>query len=199
MIPKIVKSNPVPEFINKKSLKEIEDEKKKAREEKKEKLKKEYYEEGGVQAFDFETDKRPMKLDTLKEEFEKIQKEKLEYKRFYREPPKFDHSGNEIKLNAAAILKDEAIMKKLQGKEDEYLKNIELNMRDSTEFERWKKEQEAKEKAALLEHQERKRVEMQLAREAAMRAVEEKNEINKKNVQIMKEEVYYPDTENRRY
>ena len=55
-------------------------------------------------------------------------------------------------MNAAAILKDEAILKKLQNKEDEYLKGIELNMRDSTEFERWKKEQDAKEKAIILEH-----------------------------------------------
>ncbi len=35
MIPKIVKSNPVPETIYKKSVKEIEEEKKKKREEKK--------------------------------------------------------------------------------------------------------------------------------------------------------------------
>lgn len=189
MIPKIVKSNPVPDFIHKKTLKEIEEEKKKAREERTEKLKKELFEEGGMQPFEFETEKRPTNLEQLKKEAEEQLKEKLEYKKHYKEPPKFDHAQNEIKMNAAAILKDDAIIRKLQGKEDEYLKNIELNMRDSTEFKRWKKEQEAKEKAAQLEYQEKKRVEMQLAREAAMRAVEGKNEINKKNVKMMKEEV----------
>jgi hypothetical protein len=67
----------------------------------------------------------------------------------------FEHSENEIKLNAATILKEEAIIKQMKKKEEDYLKQIEMNLRDSAEFERWKKEQEEKEKIAQLEEQER--------------------------------------------
>ena len=189
MIPKHVKSNPVPEAIYKKNLKDIEDEKRKRREEIREKAKKEWFDEGKIQQFEFETEKRPTNIDKLIEEKEKQERQIKEHKTVVRPPPQVDPSQQEIKLNAAAILKDEAIMKRLQNKEDEYLKGIELNMRDSQEFERWRKEQEAKEQAEQLERQERKRVEMQLAREAAMKAVEEKNEGNRKQVEQMKQEV----------
>jgi len=60
-------------------------------------------------------------------------------------------------------------------------------MRDSKEFESWKKREQDKDQIAQLEHQERRRVEMQLAREAAMKAVEEKTQKNKENVILMKE------------
>jgi len=43
-------------------------------------------------------------------------------------------------MNVATILKEEHIIKKAKKEEEDYVKNIEMNMRDSAEFERWKAE-----------------------------------------------------------
>lgn len=59
----------------------------------------------------------------------------------------------EIKLNAAAILREEMLLKKKQEIEKERVKNLEVNLRDSGEFEEWKRELEEKEQIARMEHQ----------------------------------------------
>lgn len=69
--------------------------------------------------------------------------------------PAYDHSQADIKMNAATILKEEAVIKRSKQEEEDYIKQIEMNMRDSSEFEKWKKEQEDKETVAKLELQER--------------------------------------------
>jgi hypothetical protein len=50
------------------------------------------------------------------------------------------------------------------------VKDLEINMRDSGEFEEWKREMKEKEELERLEYQQRKKIEMELAREAAVRA-----------------------------
>lgn len=52
-------------------------------------------------------------------------------------------------------------------------------MRDSAEFENWKEEQKYKEKIESIEHQQRKKYEMELAREAGIKAYEDKVKDNK--------------------
>lgn len=59
----------------------------------------------------------------------------------------------EIKLNAAAILREEMLLKKKQEIEKERVKNLEVNLRDSGEFEEWKRDLEEKEQIARMEHQ----------------------------------------------
>lgn len=154
MIPKIVKSNPVPETIYKTNLKEIEEEKKKKTDAIKEETKKRYV-ETKVQRFEFETEKRPTNLDKLKEEAELKEKRDHEIKTFFKPIPTFDHTNTEIKMNAATILKEEAIIKRTKQEEEDYIKQVEMNMRDSADFEKWKKEMDRKEEIEKLELQER--------------------------------------------
>lgn len=56
-----------------------------------------------------------------------------------------DLEAAEIKLNAAAILREEMLLKKKQEIEKERVKNLEVNLRDSGEFEEWRRELEEKE------------------------------------------------------
>lgn len=51
-----------------------------------------------------------------------------------------------------------------------------MNMRDESEHESWKKEMRQKDKFEELEAQQRRKIEMQLAREAAVKAYQEKIE-----------------------
>ena len=186
VIPKIVKANPVPKTTYQNNLKEIEDEKAKQKSVVKEVTVKKYT-EAKAQRFEFETEKRPTNIDKLKEEEEKKLKQTIAMKTHYKPMPVYDHSETEYKVNAATILKEEAIIKRAKKEEDDYVKQVEMNMRDSREFEEWKKKELDKEEIAKLELQEKRRVEMQLAREAAMKAAEEVNKKNKENAQQMKE------------
>ena len=54
------------------------------------------------------------------------------------------------------------------------MKDLEVNMRDESEFENWQKEMKEKDKYEQLEAQQRKKIEMELAREAAMEAYSNK-------------------------
>ena len=155
VIPKILKANPIPENIFKVTIKEIEEDKKKRLEELKQQTKK-AYEESKVQRFDFESEKRPLNIDRLKKEADDKFKNEIKKNKFYKPVPAFDPTI-ETKLNAAAILKEEAMIKKAKKEEEDYIKNIEMNMRDSSEFEKWKKENDEKEKLESLEHKERSR------------------------------------------
>jgi len=187
MIPKIVKSNPIPESTYKNNLKDIEEDKKKKREQTKEEIKKTYT-DSKVQRFEFETEKRPTNLDVLKEEADKKFKTQTEMKTFFKPIPAFDKADTaDIKMNAATILKEEFIIKRGNKEEEDYLRQVEMNMRDSSEFENWKKKMQDKDTLEKLELQEKRRIEMQLAREAAMKAVEHKYEKNKDNVEVMKQ------------
>jgi len=186
MIPKIVKANPVPKTTYQNGLKEIEEEKVKKNKTVKEVTVKKYT-EAKAQRFEFETEKRPTNIEKLKEEEETKMKKTTALKTHYKPMPVFDHSDTDIKFNAATILKEEAIIKKARQEQEDYVKQVEMNMRDSQEFEEWKKKELDKEEVARLELQEKRRVEMQLAREAAMKAAEEVNKKNKENALQMKE------------
>lgn len=50
------------------------------------------------------------------------------------------------------------------------MRNLEVNMRDESEFEVWKKEMKEKDTFEQLEAQQRRKIEMELAREAAVKA-----------------------------
>lgn len=61
-----------------------------------------------------------------------------------------------------------------------------MNMRDQSEYENWKKEQKEKDKYDQMETQQRRKIQMQLAREAAMKAYLENIEEKKSLVEDMK-------------
>lgn len=56
-----------------------------------------------------------------------------------------NNENADVKLNAAAILREEILLKKQQEIERERVKNLEVNMRDSGEFEEWQKKLQEKE------------------------------------------------------
>lgn len=66
------------------------------------------------------------------------------------------------------------------------MKELQMNMRDVSEHENWKKEQKEKDKYDEMETQQRRKIEMQLAREAAMKAYLENIEDKKNLVEDMK-------------
>lgn len=68
------------------------------------------------------------------------------------------------------------------------MKDFEMNLRDEKEYERWKREMAEKEEIERLEYFQKKKIEMELAREEAMEAQKRKEKENKLLVMKIKEE-----------
>ncbi|CAD8194680.1 unnamed protein product [Paramecium pentaurelia] len=183
--PEQYKSKPVPSNLNKKTLQQIEEDNKLRFEQSKKKVQETYKD---AKQFEFKTDLRPNNYETVKKEVEDTLNQQLQFNMKIAKPAPVDLETAEIKLNAAAILREEMLLKKKQEIERERVKNLEVNLRDSGEFEEWKRQQEEQEQIARMEHQQQKKIEMELAREAAMRAQEEKFKENRILAEKMKVE-----------
>ena len=96
------------------------------------------------------------------------------------------YSEVDVKLNVAAILREEKKLNEKIQEEEKRMKDLQMNMRDESEYENWKKEQKEKDKYDQMETQQRRKIQMQLAREAAMKAYLENIEEKKSLVEDMK-------------
>ena len=68
------------------------------------------------------------------------------------------------------------------------IKEFEMNLRDGKEYERWKAEMNEKDEIERIEHFQKKKIEMELAREDAIEAQKRKERENKLLVKKMKED-----------
>jgi hypothetical protein len=58
------------------------------------------------------------------------------------------------------------------------MKDFEINMRDAGEFDRWKREMDEKEEIERLEHIQKKKIEMEMSRDAAIDAAKQQQREN---------------------
>jgi protein associated with RNAse G/E len=82
--------------------------------------------------------------------------------------PDFDKIEAPVKLNSAAVMREGFLLKKKEEEELKVLKDYEVNLRDEKEFERWRREMEQKDEVERLEHIQKMKIEMELAREEAI-------------------------------
>jgi hypothetical protein len=102
--------------------------------------------------------------------------------------PDFEKKEAPVKLNQAAVLREGYLLKKKEEEELKVLKDYEINLRDEKEFERWRREMEQKDDIERLEHIQKKKIEMELAREEAIQAQKRKEKENQLVVKKIKEE-----------
>ena len=106
-------------------------------------------------------------MEKLKKEVNYKEEEKLKFNKVHRiDMPEYRENGS-VRMTYGQILREEKKIKEKQKEEEEVLKNLEINMRDSSEFNNWKREQDHLEELQRLEDQHRRKVEMELAREKA--------------------------------
>ena len=86
--------------------------------------------------------------------------------------PNFEKNEAPVKLTAAAVKREALALKKADEAEEKRLKDLELHQRDETEFVTWKEEMDQRDEILRLDYIQRKKIEMQLAREQAILAQE---------------------------
>lgn len=102
--------------------------------------------------------------------------------------PKYENKSAAIRLNAAAILREEARLRKQEEDEKKRIANFMIDMRDDREFDKWQKAMRAKDDLDKIEKLQARKIEMELAREEAIEALQQKYTENKLLAAKIKEE-----------
>ena len=103
--------------------------------------------------------------------------------------PDFDKKTANVKLNVAALKREKHLIDKEEREEKERLDQMAMGLKDASEFNRWKSEMNEKDEIERLEHIQKKKIEMELAREEAILARERKEDENHQLVNKMRKDM----------
>ena len=139
---------------------------------------------------EFQSEKRPMNKEKIKEEVEKKIVESLQFNNKYVNPP-LDYSkiDADVKYNEAAIIRENYLIEKNRQKEENELKKILIEKKDSKEFDRWQNEMKLKDDIEKEQLIHRRKLELELNREIATNFMKNKIKENQlKNAEHKKQE-----------
>ncbi|ETW04034.1 hypothetical protein H310_04420 [Aphanomyces invadans] len=186
-IPLEMKAHPVPD-LNKLTLADIQEKQQQRREAIKEQVLKKY-QESAAQPFQLEETKS--NLEAIKQEVEDQRMAELNKKFKAKPAPNFSEKDAAVKLNTAAILREDALYKKKQEKEAKLIQAYESDLRDASEFYRWQSDMLKKDDAAHRAQVEKRRLEMAQAQheaiEASLRAKVENRDVANQMKLVSKE------------
>lgn len=180
-IPQEVKANPVPANLNQLTLADLEKQQANRKSKIKEQVSKKY-EDASKTMFHFESTAKS-NLESVRQEVEAARSAQLQFEFKAKPAPdlsKLKHQ-QEVKLNTAAILREDALYKKKQAKDAQLIHAYETELRDPMDFYRWQSEMMAQDQDKWKAEVEKRRLEMVQAQyeaiEAAHRAKMENREI----------------------
>ena len=139
---------------------------------------------------EFQSEKRPMNKEKIKEEVEKKIVDSLQFNNKYVNPP-LDYSkiDADVKYNEAAIIRENYLIEKNRQKEENELKKILIEKKDSKEFDRWQNEMKLKDDIEKEQLIHRRKLELELNREIATNFMKNKIKENQlKNAEHKKQE-----------
>ena len=128
-------------------------------------------------------------IDEVRRQVEEKREAELHFRASHRKPlPDVTRQGASVKLNAAAILREDALFKKKQSEEARLLKGYEDNLRDSTEYYRWKTDMEKHDGRIKMEQVQMKRMQATASSQNARDALERQFNDNKAIADLIKQE-----------
>lgn len=170
-IPQAVKAAPVPANLNAVTLEDLAKQKKERRERIQHELASKYAEAAKDQ-FKLESGARS-NLEQVRQEVEAERAKELKFDFKAKPAPTANASptaGDAVKLNAAAILREDALLKKKKEKEAQLLRAYESELRDPMEFYRWQAQAQAQDEREKRDLIEKRRLEMAQAQHDAVEA-----------------------------
>ena len=177
--------------MNKKTLADIEADKKARRDATINAIKGEY-EGNDKKRFNLATESRPtiQRVVKVKEEVEEAITRELKFEGVKPKPvPNFDKKEANVKLNVAALKREKHLIDKEEREAEARLAEMAMGLKDAGEFNRWRAEMDEKDEIERLEHIQKKKIEMELAREEAILARERKEKENHDLVVKMRDQM----------
>ena len=128
-------------------------------------------------------------MDKLKQEITAKEYENVNFNAHKaRKMPDFEKKAAAVKLNTAAIVWEEAQLQRKEEEQAKVLKDFEYNLWDDSEYNRWVDEMKEKEEVETIEHWQKVKIEMEMAREEAIEAWEQKHRENRVQAEKLKVE-----------
>ena len=126
-------------------------------------------------AFRLRAVERPSNLEHVRETMaaERAAEEAASSRRVRAAPMPEYPPAPEVRLTAAAILREDAVYQRRRAEEAAALEAFEMNLRDASAYDRWRAEGRAKDEEDRAKRAEETKREMEAAFEAALRAREE--------------------------
>jgi hypothetical protein len=170
-----LEAKPVPRFLNNTNLAKIEREKDEARLKTKLCTTTQY---NKSLDFKFHQSVAGKPLEAVRKEVEEERVKGLAFdSSFYNEPPDFSKAVPSIRLNAAAVVKEDALYRKQQAKDATVLRNYEEELRDPFEYYMWQQDMRERDgidklKAVAMRREQAKQTSIE-AKEAMLRQKED--------------------------
>ncbi|KAG3234155.1 hypothetical protein PI124_g20788 [Phytophthora idaei] len=184
-IPREVKANPVPASLNRLSLAVLQAQ----QEVRKERIKAEVTSKYDLSdEFQFATAGRRNNLEAVREEVEREREAALQFDFKAKPVPEAAASTTEVKLTAAAILREDALYKRKKEREAALIRAYELELRDPLEFYRWQANMQQQDEANYRREVETRRLEMVQTQYDAMEAARQAKLENREVAIEMKEQ-----------
>lgn len=181
-----VEVHEIPSSLNRTSVAELEEKRKQRLDEIREKTRAQYSED---YLFKLHETKGGRKLEDIREEMEEAQNRELAFDAsFVNAPPDFNQMPAKIRLNAAAILREDALYKKQQAKDVELLKQYEWELRDCSEYYTWQKDMKDRDEKLKLHQVAMRREQAKQSAEEAKDAMHQMRLDNKAVADVLREQ-----------
>ena len=124
------------------------------------------------------------------DQVEKGIKDSLKFEGFKPKPvPNFEKSRADVKLNAAMLKREKHLIDKEEREQADIMQQMEMGLKDASEFYRWQREMEQKDDIEKIERIQKMKIEMELAREQAIIAKEKNVQENHDHAIKVKKEI----------
>ena len=180
-------ANPVPNNLNNVTIAKLDRQREERLKKQREKVEEKYNDPSNQP---FRLHETSSKLDQVAAEVEAERMQECTFgDDFVAQPaPRYPAKGATVKLNAAAVLREDAIYKKKQEQDAALIKEYESALRDSTAFYQWQTTMREKDDAKRRQQVERRRLEMVASQKEAVEAAERRRMENKLLADAMKAE-----------
>eukprot|EP01041_Mallomonas_annulata_P004353 gene4353-8663_t len=177
----------VPTYLERTSLADINENRKKKLEQTRQDTQTKYDEK---KTFKFHETKSGRDIEDVRREVEEEQMKDVDFeKSFYTKPPSTSTKTQPpIRLNVAAILREDALYKKQQAKDAQILKSYEEDLRDSSEYYSWLNQMKARDEEIKLKHVALRREQTRQSAAQAKEAVERQRDDNNAVAGLMREQ-----------